>query len=107
MTANLPYRSVAADAEVAPGQTGTGLPKADAIDWRSARSAEHACCCSAKPAVIAVMPPTSGRPHETDLLLCAHHYRVSRQALDRVGAAVLTVVGMEVDDDLWPVGKDA
>ena len=31
-------------------------------------------------AVLVVMPATTARPHETELLLCGHHYRVSRQA---------------------------
>jgi len=107
MTTNIPHPGITAEAEVAPDPTGMRRPDADAIDWRSARLAERACCCSARPAVVAVMPPVSGRPHETDLLLCAHHYRASRQALERAGAAVMTVVGMAVDDDLWAVGKGA
>lgn len=41
----------------------------------------HSCCCPARPAVIAIMPPAVTRPHETDLLLCDHHFRKSRQAL--------------------------
>jgi len=53
--------------------------------WSSSR----ACCCPAGPAVVALMPPTTGRPHRTDLLLCRHHYRVSRQALTAAGAVVL------------------
>jgi hypothetical protein len=36
-----------------------------------------------------IMPPGPSRPHSTDLLLCAHHYRVSRAAL----AAARAVVG--------------
>jgi hypothetical protein len=28
-----------------------------------------------------IMPPTAPRPAETDLLLCGHHYRVSRHTL--------------------------
>ena len=34
------------------------------------------------------MPPTAARPHETDLLLCGHHYRASRTALAAAGAVV-------------------
>jgi hypothetical protein len=59
------------------------------IKWHAARRADHACCCIARPAVVVLMPPTAGRPHETDLLLCGHHYRISKQALAAVGATVL------------------
>lgn len=52
-------------------------------------TAERACCCSAKPAVVAVLPPGPGRNHETDLLLCGHHYRASRDALRAAGATVM------------------
>jgi hypothetical protein len=51
-------------------------------------AAERACCCPAKPAVIAVLPPAPGRDHETDLLLCGHHYRASRDALEAAGATI-------------------
>lgn len=49
---------------------------------------DRACCCPARPAVTVIMPPAPGRPHPTDLLLCAHHYRASRAALDAAGAAI-------------------
>ena len=66
------------------------------IDWRALRTADRACCCPARPVVVAVMPPAPGRDHPTDLLLCAHHYRVSRAALDAVGAAVFDGAGRQV-----------
>jgi hypothetical protein len=47
-----------------------------------------ACCCPARAMVQAVMPPTPARPHETELLLCGHHYRASRTALAATGAVV-------------------
>jgi hypothetical protein len=47
-----------------------------------------ACCCPAKPVVRVIMPPTAARPHRTELLLCGHHYRVSRQALAMANATV-------------------
>jgi hypothetical protein len=34
------------------------------------------------------MPPAPKRPQSLDLLLCGHHYRVSRQALAAVQARV-------------------
>jgi hypothetical protein len=58
--------------------------------WRSLlTSANRACCCPAPPAVVVLVPPAPGRPHRTDLLLCRHHHRVSRQALAAAGAIVL------------------
>jgi hypothetical protein len=49
-------------------------------------SADQACCCSARAMVQVLMPPAPARPHRTELLLCGHHYRVSRQALAAAGA---------------------
>jgi hypothetical protein len=49
---------------------------------------EQACCCPSHPAVRVIMPPTAARPHETDLLLCGHHYRESSDALATAGAVV-------------------
>ena len=48
--------------------------------------AERACCCPARPMVQVIMPPSPTRPHETTLLLCGHHSRVSRPALAAAGA---------------------
>jgi hypothetical protein len=66
------------------------------IDWRALRTAGRACCCPARPVVVAVMPPAPGRDHHTDLLLCAHHYRAARAALDAAGAAVFDGAGRRV-----------
>ncbi len=49
--------------------------------------ASRACCCPASPQVRVVMPPAAGRPYLVDLLLCGHHYRISRAALQAAGAA--------------------
>ncbi len=64
------------------------LPAAAApgIDWRALSTAERACCCPAKPAVVVLIPATAGRDHPTDLLLCGHHYRVARAALAAASA---------------------
>lgn len=40
-----------------------------------------------------VLPATAARRHETDLLLCAHHYRRSQAAL-----AALAALGSQVFD---------
>ncbi len=53
-----------------------------------------ACCCPATPVVRVVMPPTPTRPHPTDLLLCGHHYRVSRQKLAALNATVQKLPGV-------------
>jgi hypothetical protein len=50
--------------------------------------------------VIALIPPTPGRPHRTELLLCMHHFRVSRPALRAAGACV-------IDRDRHIVAPDA
>jgi hypothetical protein len=39
------------------------------------------------------MPPTPQRRHSVDLLLCGHHYRVSRQALTAAQARVENLPG--------------
>ena len=49
---------------------------------------DQACCCPAMSVVRVVLPPTLVRPHPTDLLLCGHHYRVSRQRLAALNATV-------------------
>ena len=55
--------------------------------------ADRACCCPARPVVTVIMPPTPGRPHPVDLLLCGHHFRVSRATLTAAGAAVYDDTG--------------
>lgn len=70
----------------------------------AARQPGRACCCPARPVIQVIMPATASRPHQTELLLCAHHYRVSRRALDVAGAAVLVLPdcpgdAMLCDDD--------
>jgi hypothetical protein len=47
------------------------------------------------------MPPTAGRPHETELLFCVHHYRASRSALLAAGATVLGLDGTPAAIDPW------
>jgi hypothetical protein len=73
---------------------GSGIPPPDPIvaDSRACR-ADRACCCPADPVVRVIMPPAAGRPHSVDLLLCGHHYRVSRRALGAAGALVLPLPG--------------
>ena len=54
---------------------------------------DRACCCPARPVVRVIMPPTAERRHSVDLLLCGHHYRVSRRALAAAGARVEDLPG--------------
>ena len=51
----------------------------------------HACCCPANPVVRVIMPATAARHHRTELLLCGHHYRVSRQALAAANATITEI----------------
>jgi hypothetical protein len=86
-------------------RSGDSAPTPAAADGGSAqplweespRSGDTACCCPAYPVVRAVMPPTPERPHSTDLLLCGHHYRVSREALAAAGATVYRLPGAAGD----------
>jgi len=63
---------------------------------RESWQADRACCCSARPAVAALLPPAPGRDHPTELLLCGHHYRASREALEAAGATVWDETGQPV-----------
>jgi hypothetical protein len=55
----------------------------------------------ARAVVRVVMPPTAARPHEAELLLCGHHYRVSRAALAAAHATVSELPGSADDPDAW------
>jgi hypothetical protein len=56
---------------------------------------DRACCCTAKPAVKAVMPATTSRP-AVDLWLCGHHWHVSRAALAEAGADVVELPTVDI-----------
>ena len=62
---------------------------------------DQACCCVARAVVRVVMPPAPGRPHETALLLCGHHYRASRAALSAAHASVHDLAGNFADPSAW------
>jgi hypothetical protein len=80
-------------------------PGKDGIDWRAVQRADHACCCPARPVVVAIMPPSVDRPHQTELLLCGHHYRVGQQALCAAGATVLDINGAPITDRTGPPAR--
>jgi hypothetical protein len=52
------------------------------------------------------MPPTHTRPHETELLLCGHHFRASRGALAAAHAVVRALPGTSDDVAAW-IGADS
>lgn len=62
----------------------------------------RSCCCAARPAVIAVLPPSAGRPSETDLLFCGHHYRALLPALAAGGTMILDISGHPLTAGAWP-----
>ncbi len=56
-------------------------------------TAKRSCCCIARPAVVAFIPTPAGQHQQADLLLCMHHYRVSRLKLAAMGAKVVDANG--------------
>ncbi len=64
-------------------------------------SLDRACCCVARAVVRVTMPSAPGRPHETELLLCGHHYRASREALVAAHARVEDLAGSAGDATAW------
>lgn len=60
-----------------------------------------ACCCPARAMVQVVMPSTAARPHETELLLCGHHYRASRTALAAAGAVARALPDTSGEEAAW------
>ena len=68
--------------------------------------ADLACCCPARATVRVTMPSTQTRPHETDLLLCGHHYRASSAALAAARAMVRILPGTSPDVAGW-IGADS
>ena len=78
-----------------------GLFDAAAPHGPAASLADQACCCVARAVVRVVMPPTAARPHETELLLCGHHYRLSRAALSAAHASVDELAGHFADPSDW------
>ena len=85
------------------GDASAAPPTEPAARYRCERRyAERACCCTAQPAVIAVLPASNGGSAATDLLLCGHHYRQSRLALIARGATFLDLDGCPLTAVSWP-----
>jgi len=89
-------QSSAGRAEGAAGLADTTGPRGPA-----ASLTDQACCCVARAVVRVIMPPTAGRPHETELLMCGHHYRASRAALSAAHASVHELAGNFADPSAW------
>jgi hypothetical protein len=88
MKPNFPHKGAGASAP------GNGSPPPDHSELSvSAYREDRACCCSAQPLVRAIMPPITQRAHPVDLLLCGHHYRISRHALIAAGASIYGMPG--------------
>jgi hypothetical protein len=69
---------------------------------------DRACCCPARAMVQVVMPPAPARPRRIELLLCGHHYRVSRQALAAAGSTVRELPWIPDGTAAWiELGRDA
>jgi hypothetical protein len=83
MEPRLPHAGADGSAPGSGGPAGDDIMP-DSRVWRE----DRACCCPAQPVVRVIMPSTARRRHSIDLLLCGHHYRVSRQALAAVRAHV-------------------
>ena len=68
-------------------------PQDDILPDSSVWLEDRACCCPGQPVVRVIMPPTPERRNSVDLLLCGHHYRVSRQALAAARARIENMPG--------------
>ena len=86
-----------------PGRVegAAGLSDATAAHGPASSRSDRACCCVAWAVVRVVMPPTAARPYETELLLCGHHYRLSRAALSAAHASVHELAGNLADPSAW------
>ena len=82
-----------------------GLFDATARPGPSVSLSGQACCCVAWAVVRVVMPPTAARSQETELLLCGHHYRVSRASVAAAHAAVSQLPESD-DPAAWFPGDD-
>jgi hypothetical protein len=77
-------------------------PEPDCGYTPAPRYRDRACCCAARPAVVAVLPPSAGRLTETDLLFCGHHYRGLLPALAGQGATIFDIGGHPLTAGAWP-----
>lgn len=74
------------------------------VAWRPLEplpTTQSACCCSARPVVRVMMPPAAPARDPADLLLCGHHYRVSRESLKAAGAVAFDASGTLIMPLAW------
>jgi hypothetical protein len=57
---------------------------------------QRADCCVAQPAYRVLLPPSATRDGPAELLLCGHHFHISRRSLARAAATVYDVHGNRV-----------
>lgn len=101
---NSPRSSVSAGS-----RAGAAHPRVpfDKMALKPMATAQQACCCSARPAVLALVP----RPHSdgavVELLLCARHLRRCLDGLDAAGAAVFDSRGALITPTSWRFPVDA
>jgi hypothetical protein len=95
MNARFRHQPARRDGAAVPPASGGLAPGSPAI------LADRSCCCPARPVVRVIMPPTQTRPWKTDLLLCGHHYRISRGCLAAAHAAVREIPGTPSDTAAW------
>jgi hypothetical protein len=71
-----------------PDDTADFISRGRPDDGHRSAVIERACCCPSRPSV-RVLLAKPGEPGScVDLLLCGHHYRLSRAALAKVHATV-------------------
>jgi hypothetical protein len=97
---NMRFLHPSAADDAAAEHKGPGGPAVELITEPSALVVS-ACCCPARPAVRVIMPPGPARPRSTELLLCGHHYRVSRAALSAARAVVYELPDTPEDIASW------
>ncbi len=66
--------------------------------------AEPACCCPSRP-WFRVFVPTADIGGTTDLLLCAHHFRISRARLAALGAWAYDRTDNLLSPTAWRLGE--
>ena len=58
------------------------------LDTHAGLELERADCCPGRAAFRIVFPPTGSAGDRRELLLCVHHFRTGRAALERTAAAL-------------------
>lgn len=105
---NSPHGSVSAGsragagADAARSRVPLGAPA-----LKPMATAQQACCCQGRPAVLVLLPRAHADGAVTELLLCARHFRRSVENLDAAGAAVFNSRGALVMPTSWRFPVDA